>query len=272
MLDVRSIYSRDQGIQMRGLKLYRVCLNRHLPRVDKISGHTHAHSQILMYLAGTGSQRIGGETFEIRRGSLFYIPPRVRHSFVDAGKLKPLCLALDVDVADLAQPTPAVCTLTLLDLRRVRQELASLTRWRTGHEEVEPREAAAALRLIDLCFRALDFLDTDALPLGSNLFKKVQRALQSPLAWREPLSVLARRIGYQPDYLNRLLKAAGGLTLGQMRDALRLQTARRLLADAVPVARIAEEIGFDDPNYFSRWFRVQTGATPTAWRTGRATK
>ena len=272
MLDVRSIYSRDQGIQMRGLKLHRVCLNRHLPRVDKISGHSHPHSQLLMYLAGSGSQQIGGECYEIGRGSLYYIPPRIRHSFVDAGKLKPLCLALDLEVAGTPRPALAVCTLTLLDLRRVRQELALLTRWRTGHEEVEPREAAAALRLIDLCFRALRFLDADSLPLGSNLFKTVQRALQDPVSWREPLSALARRIGYQPDYLNRLLKAAGGLTLGQMRDALRLRTARRLLADAVPVAQIAEEVGFDDPNYFSRWFRVQTGATPTAWRAGRATK
>ena len=48
--------------------------------------------------------------------------------------------------------------LTLLDLKKVRRELALLTRWRTGHEEVEPREAAAVLRLIDLFFRALDFL------------------------------------------------------------------------------------------------------------------
>ncbi len=254
---------------MRGLRLHRVCLNRHLPRVDQISGHAHSHGQLLMYLAGTGSQQISGEAYEIRRGSLFFIPPGVRHSFVDSGKLKPLCLALDVELTGSAPRTSTVRTLTLLDLRRVRQELALLTRWRTGHEEVEPREAAAALRLIDLCFRALNFLDPDSLPSGGNLFKTVQRALHDPASWGEPVATVARRIGYQPDYLNRLLKAACGLTLGQMRDTLRLRTARRLLADAVPVAQIATEVGFEDPNYFSRWFRVQTGCTPTAWRTGR---
>ena len=269
MLDVRSIYSRDQGIQMRGLKLHRVCLNRHLPRVDQISGHAHPHGQLLMYLAGSGSQRIAAETYEIRRGSLFFIPPGVRHSFIDSGKLKPLCLALDLELAEQSAQQIAVCTLTLLDLRRVRQELALLTRWRTGHEEVEPREAAAALRLIDLCFRALNFLDADSLPVGSNLFKAVQRTLNDPASRREPIAAIARRIGYQPDYLNRLLKGACGLTLGQMRDALRVRTARRMLADSVPVAQIASEVGFDDPNYFSRWFRNQTGTTPTAWRTGR---
>ena len=269
MPEVRSIYSRDQGIQMRGLKLHRVCLNRHLPRVDQITGHTHRHSQLLLYLAGSGFQKIETETHGIRRGSLFFVPPRTRHAFADAGKVKPLCLALDLEMSPPATARTAACVLTLLDLRRVRQELALLTRWQTGHEEIEPREAAAALRLIDLCFRALNFLDSDALPAGSNLFKTVQRTLHDPASWREPLAVVARRIGYQPDYLNRMLKPACGLTLGQLRDALRLRVARRLLADTVPVAQIASEVGFDDANYFSRWFRVQAGCTPTAWRTGR---
>ena len=271
MPEVRSIYSRDQGIQMQGLKLHRVCLNRHLPRVDRIEGHSHPHSQLLLYLAGSGSQKIERETYEIRRGALYFIPPRTRHSFIDSGKLKPLCLALDLDLDGAASRKTTVCSLTLLDLRRVRQELALLTRWRTGHEEVEPREAAAALRLIDLCFRALNFLDADALPTDSYLFKTVQRALHDPASWREPLSAIARRIGYQPDYLNRQIKAVCGLTLGEMRDALRLRAAQRLLSDAVPVAEVAAEAGFDDPNYFSRWFRVHCGCTPTAWRTGRGT-
>ena len=80
---------------------------------------------------------------------------------------------------------------------------------------------------------------------------------------------MARRIGYQPDYLNRMLKQFCGLTLGELRGAARLQTARRLLSETRPIADVAIETGFDDPNYFSRWFRAQTGYTPTAWRVGR---
>jgi AraC-like DNA-binding protein len=268
MPEVRSIYSRDQGIQMPGLKLHRVCLNRHWPLVDSISRHTHAHSQFLLYLAGSGLQRIGAESFEIHRGSLFFIPPGIPHSFVNTGKLKPLCLALDLDLTDPKPATAGRCSLSLLDLRRVRGELALLTRWRTGDEVAAPREAAAALRLIDLCLRAVHFLDADSLPAGGNLLRTVQRALHDPASWREPLSCVARRIGYQPDYLNRMLKPVCGLTLGGLRDTLRLRAARRRLAGSAPVAEIAAEIGFEDPNYFSRWFRIQTGCTPTGWRAG----
>ena len=213
----------------------------------------------MLYLGGSGWQKIGGETYEIRRGSLFFVPPRTRHSFHDAHGQKPLCLAVDFDLENQESVPVTTRTLTLLDLKKVRRELALLTRWRTGHEEVEPREAAAVLRLIDLFFRALDLLSPDSLPVGGNLFKTVQRVLHEPSAHRESLAALARRIGYQPDYLNRMLKQFCGLTLGELRGAARLQTARRLLLETRSIADVAIETGFDDPNYFSRWFRAQTG-------------
>ena len=205
---IRSIYARNQGIQIHGLKIHRLCLNRHLPRVDRIADHSHSHSQLLMYLAGAGSQRIAGRSCVIGRGSLFFIPPRTLHSFVDTHGFKPLCLALDFEWKDEAATKSTFTTLTALDLKRIRQELAFLTRWRTGSEIAEPREAAAALRLIDVCFRALGFLSRDSLPTESNLVKKVQRTLSDPSSWGQPLTEIARRLGYQPDYLNRMLKPA----------------------------------------------------------------
>ena len=270
MAQFRPIYSQDQGIQMRGLALQRVCLNRHLPLVDRITAHSHPHSQLLLYLTGSGAQQIGARTHGIDRGSLFFIPPGVSHSFTDGGRRKPMCLALDLQIGkDIgsAHVEPAQCVLSLSDLKRVRQELALLTRWHDGHVEVEPREAAAALRLIDLCFRALGFLKSNAVPAGNHLVKRVQRALADPASWSQPLAVIARGVGYQPDHLNRLLKPACGLTLGEFRDTMRLRATRRLLTDAIPIAEVASIIGFEDPNYFSRWFRHQTGVTPSAWRT-----
>ena len=77
-LDVRPIYSRDQGIRMRGLKIHRLRLNRHLPKVDLIADHDHAHSQILLYLGGAGFQKIAGQTHEIRRAARCFFCRRAR--------------------------------------------------------------------------------------------------------------------------------------------------------------------------------------------------
>jgi AraC-like DNA-binding protein len=47
---------------------------------------------------------------------------------------------------------------------------------------------------------------------------------------------------------------------------VRLETAQAALRSTATVAEAANQSGFDDPNYFSRWFRRQTGRTPRAWR------
>ncbi len=103
------------------------------------------------------------------------------------------------------------------------------------------------------------------------IVRAAQRALHDPRALRLPLASIARSVGYHPDYLNRALKQACGLTLGEMRDEARMQRSRQLLASTVPIAAVAEGVGFDDPNYFTRWFKTQTSRTPSAWRTGTRT-
>lgn len=49
--------------------------------------------------------------------------------------------------------------------------------------------------------------------------------------------------------------------------AIALREARRLLAytDA-PVADVAQELGFDDPAYFSRFFARRSGVSPSSYR------
>ena len=270
MKNIRSIYSHDPGIRLQDLRVRRVRLNRHLPEAQWIADHRHPHAQILLYLGGTGCQQIGGQPYPIEKGHLFFIPAGVRHSFLEPIGQKPLCLALDFDWKRDAPGGVVVRRLHAMDLGRVRQALSGLTRWRTGHEQIEPGEAAEVLRLLDIFFRALNFLRASSPePEHSAIFRTAQRALREPAAFGQPLSAVARRIGYQADYLNRTLKRTCGRTLGELRNESRLQKARQLLAGTKAVADVAEETGFNDANYFSRWFREQTGRTPSSWRAGR---
>ena len=268
MKNIRSIYSENPGIRLHSLRIHRVRVNRHLPEARWIADHQHAFPQILLYLGGSGWQVIAGRTYAIGKGQLFLIPPGVRHSFLEPVGQKPLCLALDFDLDKIG--TDAVVThLHATDLVRVRQALSGLTRWRTGQERIEPGEAAEVLRLIDIFFRALNILRSRSPgPEQNAIYRAAQRALHDPAALRLPLATIARHVGYHPDYLNRALKQACGLTLGEMRDEVRMRLSRQLLASTAPIATVAEGVGFDDPNYFARWFKSQAGRTPSAWRTG----
>ena len=157
MKNIRSIYSENPGIRLHSLRIHRVRVNRHLPEARWIADHRHAFSQILLYLGGSGWQVVAGQTYAIGKGQLFLIPPGVSHSFLEPVGQKPLCLALDFEFENIGETT-VVKRLNSTDLVRVRQALSGLTRWRTGHEKIEPGEASEVLRLVDVFFRALDIL------------------------------------------------------------------------------------------------------------------
>jgi len=64
---------------------------------------------------------------------------------------------------------------------------------------------------------------------------------------------------------SHLLDKAAHAVLGS--GVKRVVSERRLLLFTVrTVEDIAYEIGFDDPAYFSRYFRAQVGEAPAAWR------
>ena len=64
----------------------------------------------------------------------------------------------------------------------------------------------------------------------------------------------------------RAFSAAFGLAPSEYQRQLRLRSARRLLGDGMPVARVAAEVGFADQAHLTRWFRRCYGVTPGAYR------
>jgi AraC-like DNA-binding protein len=56
------------------------------------------------------------------------------------------------------------------------------------------------------------------------------------------------------------------MTPGQLRDAERLKQVKRELRKGGAISAVADGGGFADPNYFSRWFKRQTGVSPMVWR------
>jgi AraC-like DNA-binding protein len=81
---------------------------------------------------------------------------------------------------------------------------------------------------------------------------------------------VASLIGVHPRALNRQL-AAHGTTCRDLLREVRVQIAHQLLADtALPMAEIAESLGYADKTSFIRAFRRRSGIPPSAWRRTRA--
>ncbi|MFC5688901.1 helix-turn-helix domain-containing protein [Amycolatopsis mediterranei] len=91
--------------------------------------------------------------------------------------------------------------------------------------------------------------------------------LENSFRTRHKVADYAARLGYSTRTLNRLARENTGLSAKQLVDERIVLEAKRQLAHGRnPVARIAEDLGFDDPSNFSKYFQHRTGTTPAAFR------
>lgn len=85
----------------------------------------------------------------------------------------------------------------------------------------------------------------------------------------EPLMLdrLARDVGYTANYLNDLLRAHTGRSVGRWITDMRMARARVTLERTDrPISEISFACGYEDPAYFARAFRRAHGVSPRTWR------
>lgn len=78
---------------------------------------------------------------------------------------------------------------------------------------------------------------------------------------------LCRLCGLCPTQLRLYFKKYAGCTITDYKNRRRIEQARQqLLQTNLPIGKIAETLGFENAFYFSRVFKIYTGASPRAYR------
>lgn len=265
MKHYRPLLLQELDVRLPGVRVRRLRLNRHLPEVDQLARHSHAFSQILCYLSGSGWITVGTIEQEIGPGVVSFLPPHREHAFRETTGRRPLCLVLDLDWRGATKHGPSQTRLSQSEASAIRHNLAGMTRL---SDPTSPSNrlfvAGTVLHLLDTLLRGLTLLPPRQHETPAIVRHFERELLKSP----GPLPVLrdvAARMGYQTDYLNRIFKRATGRTLREHRDALLLEKARRLLRENLRVNAVCDRLGFPDQNYFARWFRKHTGLSPSAY-------
>lgn len=269
MKNYRPILLQNLAVTVPGVRVRQMRLNQHTPEAVWTK-HTHEHGQLLVYLSGRGRQKVGEKMHECRPGTVMYLEPGAEHGFDRVQARLPLVLVIDIDL-EITRATPHPCAqMPDADLTRVRGSVTRLFQIR----QVEHRESMLIVASI-----VLEILDRVLLTIGwikpfnrfgdaklMNTTKFVERVLDRMDGPEVTLEAIAARSGYQMDHLNRRLKMECGLTLGQLRSRHRLLRAQRMIQQGLPFQTVGERIGILDNNYFSRWFRQQTGMSPSKWK------
>lgn len=125
---------------------------------------------------------------------------------------------------------------------------------------------ALVWRLAQMCLQH-DQADGPAARGQQALFTRFLVLLEAHYAEHWAVARYADRLGLTPERLNRLVRAeAGRSALEVIHDRLAREACRRVVYVAAPLSQLAFELGFDDPAYFCRFFKRQTGLSPRAYR------
>ncbi|GBU09528.1 ara regulon transcriptional activator [Gammaproteobacteria bacterium] len=119
-------------------------------------------------------------------------------------------------------------------------------------------------RLLIRCFEeSSDFLTKKIDPR----IQDVCQYLTENLAQERSLEQIARHICLSPSRLAHLFRKETGVNLMRWREDQRISLAKQLLQNpAISIAKIANEVGYEDQFYFSRVFLKRVGISPSLFR------
>ena len=243
----------------------------------EIGLHRHdSFFQILYISAGSGDALFGSGLLALTPRAIVTVPPKASHGFrfsrdVDGHVFTLLAshLGLAGEAARFAAeprvtplpPDDTDSTFIVATLDRLAAEWSARRSGRTGL-----MEAYLALVLtLSARFWSRDNPVEDG--GATQRMERLDGLVQQHFRTQKPASFYAGALGVSPTHLNRIVKAATGLSIhAYIARKLIDEAKRELVFTEMPAQEIGLRLGFADPAYFSRYFLRETGETPRAFR------
>lgn len=269
MKNYRPLQLQRLDLTLPALRVHRVRLNQHMPE-QVWTTHSHDHGQLLIYLNGRGKQQMSTRSYDCRPGSVVYVPAGESHAYSRQMAVAPLILVIDLDFEVTRATAHPLSLLAQADLTKIRRAVAELCALRMPDQRENMLAVASlVITILDRALLAAGWLkpfnrfgDRQTKALTQFSERLLERMNDADVS----LEDIAKRAGYELAALNRKLKAESGLTLGQLRSKFRLDRAQKLIRQGLKMNEVAKRTGMPDSNYFSRWFRLQTGMTPRQFK------
>lgn len=247
--------------------------------------HSLGFFDIILVTRGKGWLWLDSHRHAVRPGAVFFTTPgQVRRW--DTTQLDGVCLFFEdlfikeflqddafLDRLPYFQADPARASLRLVPsaARRVRGRLAEMQREleHQRHDSVDLLRAQLHETLIVLARLYAAAHRVAPQRPTHRVVSRFRQLIERDAVRRHGIADYASELAVTPGHLSVLCTQYAGQRAKRLLDHVLVSRAcRMLLYTDESVARVGVSLGFEDPSYFSRFFRRETGQTPKEFRNG----
>lgn len=224
------------------------------------SSHSHSDWELVTVTSGSGNLVLGDQTIEFSSGTIYAVPPGIRHGCSSAAGFEDFYfrtdnLSLPFDKVTLIRPINS----DFLNLAEILYH--AYCKENDGYSSSFSALADAMIALFldnaaertqhRICADIRDYINQNFGDIGFDSEK------------------LSKRFGYNYDYLRRCFKENYGTTPMQYLGNFRLKQAEQMLKSRqnYTIELLSEYCGFSDKFYFSKCFKKRYGLSPQNYRT-----
>lgn len=243
-----------------------------------VAPHHHPQmGQITYWFEGRGTYRIEDETWNFSAPTISFVPSSVVHGFEVEDGTDAFVISISDDLLRTLEPAvdldltkPCLIGGTAADPLWIRLNalISMVADEYKGSARASPRLISG---LIGVVLSQIGNLgghqNMEEMSPSRALAGALRRAIDRHYREDWPVSRYVDLLATTPHLLDKAARETFGQSVKDMLMDRRLLEAKRLLRFTIrSVEDIGREIGFEDPAYFSRFFRRRTGHSPAQWR------
>ncbi len=246
-----------------------------------VNFHCNSHHELLHIIAGRLKLTLtDGSVFNASPGDTLIIPAQTQHRdvFDFSEDLEIFLIHFDWRQWEQYHRTVTLKEIGYLEdgLKRDLKHLFDRMRFDTGHSELDREIANSRLMtILLLIYRGVANRNDPQIKVEDLSGKKRRQRLVTEAKryidkhYSEPVQLMdiAAYLHVSPFYLSRIFARESDFSLVEYLTEVRMNAAKQLLTDGrYIVADIAEMVGYQDSNYFSKVFRKHVGCAPSKYR------
>jgi AraC family transcriptional activator of pobA len=252
--------------------------------IDMEERHRHNYYEILLFDQAGGTNMIDFEEYEVQAQSIHFISPGQVHALnrnketdgylvtftKDFMALNGGNLSMLNDFPAFAKTAPAVLQASTTCFAGIFELVTFMEKEVRQIPHYKEALLAAYIQALLIKCKAL-IVDTVAYrrndESAQQLIQRFNQLLEQHFTKFHKVNEYADQLGLTPNHLSDSLKKISGKTAGELiHQRIILEAKRLLLHSSLATKEIAYQLGFNDPSYFSRFFKANTGASPESFR------